>query len=117
MARRAVMITLVSLAFSLALEPATGAVRECADFVENSGGGQTEKEAKANALDGWTKKVEALGMKQVRWQTAADRSLQCRSVNGSYYCAARARPCVIKQVPPKNWHPEVPRDLPKDNRA
>jgi hypothetical protein len=116
MAWRAVILTLVSLAFGFSLEPATGAVRDCADFVENSGGGRTEKEAKTNALDGWMKKVEALGMEQVRWQTAADRSLQCRSVGGSYYCAARARPCVIKQVAPEDWHPQYPRDVPKDRR-
>jgi len=85
-------------------------VRDCSDFVEHQGGGQTEKEAKTNALDGWMKKVEGLGMQQVRWQMAADRSLACQNAGGMYSCSARARPCVVKQVAPQDWRPQLPRD-------
>lgn len=94
----------------LLIGSARGAVRDCADFVENAGGGKTEKEAKTNALGGWMKKVEDLGMQKVQWQVAADRSLQCRASGGTYLCHARARPCVIKQVAPEGWRPQLPRD-------
>jgi hypothetical protein len=110
MVRHAVILTLISLASGGLFGPAQSAVRDCADLVENSGGGKTEKEAKTNALDGWMTKVETLGMEQVRWQMAADRSLQCQATGGSYYCSARARPCLIKQVAPEAWRPQYPRD-------
>jgi hypothetical protein len=101
---------LVACAVLLAT-PAQAAVRDCADFVEHTSGGQTEKAAKTSALDGWMKKVETLGMEQVRWQMAADRSLQCTSSSaGKIQCVARARPCVVKQVAPEGWRPQYPRD-------
>jgi hypothetical protein len=114
MKRRAILHILIALPLGVLNVPAQSAVRECADFVENAGEGRNEKEAKTKALDGWMKKAEALGMTQVRWQMAADRSLQCDATGGSFYCAARARPCVIKQVAPDDWRPQYPRDVPKD---
>jgi hypothetical protein len=114
MARRAVFHALIPLAFGVLTGPVQGAVRDCADFIENTGEGKSEKDAKTAALDGWMKKVEAAGMKQVRWQMAADRSLQCDTSGGSHYCLARARPCVIKQVTPEDWRRQYPRDVPKD---
>ncbi len=116
MARRAFIYALSLLASGFLIGSAQSAVRDCAGFVENAGGGKTEKEAKINALDGWMKKVETLGMEKVRWEMAADRSLQCQSADASYYCTARARPCVIKQVAPQDWSPQYPRDVPKDRR-
>jgi hypothetical protein len=110
MARCVVIVILFTLAVGFYIGSAQSAVRDCADFVDNSGGGKTEKEAKVNALDGWMKKVEALGMEQVRWQMAADRSLQCQDAGGSYSCVARARPCIIKQVAPEDWRPQYPKD-------
>lgn len=113
MVRRPVIHTLVLLACALLVGPAQSAVRDCADFVESSGGGQTEKEAKTNALGDWMRKAETLGMTQVRWQMAADRSLQCQTAGGTYVCSARARPCAVKQVAPEDWRPQYPRDVPK----
>jgi hypothetical protein len=110
MADRAMIALLFALAVGILAASAQSAVRDCGDFVDNSGGGKTEKEAKINALNGWMKKVEALGMEQVRWQMAADRSLECQASGGSFFCAARARPCVIKQVAPEDWRPQYPRD-------
>jgi hypothetical protein len=113
MVRRAIFHAVISLAFGVLISPAQSAVRDCADFVENVGGGQTEKDAKTNALGGWMKKVEAGGMKEVRWQMAADRTLECKAIGGTYSCSARARPCVIKQVAPEDWRPQHPRDVPR----
>jgi hypothetical protein len=101
---------LLAVCGMLLIAPAQGAVRDCADFVEHTSDGQTEKAAKTSALDGWMKKVETLGMVQVRWQTAADRSLQCASLGPKIQCVARARPCVVKQVAPEGWRPQYPRD-------
>jgi hypothetical protein len=108
MAGRAVFLIVVALAAVFPIEPMQSAVRDCADFVDSSAGGRTENEAKASALAGWMKKVEELGMERVRWQTAADRSLQCRLADGSYSCTARVRPCIIKQVAPDDWRPQHP---------
>ena len=116
MAQRTIIHALILLASGVLIGPVQSAVRDCADFVENAGGGQTENEAKTNALNGWMKKVEAVGMEQARWQMAADRSLQCRATGGTYSCSARARPCVVKQVAPEDWRPQLPRDVPKDRR-
>ena len=116
MARRAIICSLIVLASGVPIGSGYSAVRDCADFVENAGAGPTEKEAKIKALDGWTKKVETLGMAQVRWQMAADRSLRCQASGGSYDCFARARPCVIKQVAPEDWRPQYPRDVPSTRR-
>ena len=110
MAGRVVFLIVVALASGFPIGPMQSAVRDCADFVDNSGGGRTENEAKANALAGWMKKVEELGMERVRWQMAADRSLQCQVADGSHYCTARARPCMIKQVAPEDWRPQHPKD-------
>jgi hypothetical protein len=110
MAWRAVRHMLMPLALGILIGPAQSAVRVCPSFVEDSGEGRTEKEAKAEALDGWMKKAEALGIKGARWQLAAGRTLQCEAWGGHYRCFARARPCTIKQVAPSNWRPQYPRD-------
>jgi glycosyltransferase involved in cell wall biosynthesis len=107
---RTATLIMFALACGSPIGPVQSAVRDCADFVDNSGGGTTEKEAKAAALAGWMKKVEALGMAQVRWQMAADRSLQCQISGASHYCTAHGRPCVVKQVAPDDWRPQYPKD-------
>ncbi len=50
----------VVLVFSatLLLDPVHAAVQTCGRFIDSSGEGETEQEAKKQTLDGWLKQVE-----------------------------------------------------------
>lgn len=90
---------LVSL---LMADPGHAAVRICGNFIDSFGEGQTEKEAKKNALSSWMKSAETLGIEWTSWRLA-DGCLTCIVGGQIHRCKARARPCVIKHVPPKDW--------------
>jgi hypothetical protein len=90
---------------------AQAAVRDCGDFIDGVGEAQTEKEAKKTALAGWRKSAEAFERGQAAWGVAADRCLTCKANGNGYRCHARARPCVIKNAPPKDWGAQTGREV------
>lgn len=96
------------LACLLPIPTVQAAVRDCGDFVEGVGEAQTEKEAKKKALAGWTMSAASFG--NAAWGVAIDRCLTCKADGSNYRCQARARPCVIKNAPPKNWAAPVGRE-------
>lgn len=65
-----------------------------------------QEDARALALKSWTTLAELNGENYGSWRVATGRLISCRKLaDGMHYCTARASPCAVQQVPPKDLKP------------
>ncbi len=84
-----------------AYAPAEAAVRLCKAPVSSGPViGETEQEARKNALDSWKFKALQHGEPYASWRLAADKLFTCLPrKEGGFECLARGAPCTIEQAP------------------
>jgi hypothetical protein len=79
---------------------ASAAMRYCIATVVGEGVGESEIDAKREAMGAWKTQSVAAGVAHPSWRIALERSLACRaSGDGGFICKAIAAPCTISQVP------------------
>ena len=103
------LISTIALAPTLAPTLATAAVRTCAAPVVGAPqSAPTELQARKLALEAWAK---AAGTVPSAWRLATDKHTACAPVSGqtgaATTCIVRARPCLIDQLPGRNWVPDL----------
>lgn len=90
---------------------AFAAVRVCKPHVTSAlTKDRSQKNAKRRAIQDWTAKAKAAGLKHPSWRIANNKVLKCVSRAGFFECIAHGAPCTIKQkapTPRKRRKPDV----------
>ena len=112
MVRKALVVSLIAAISSVVVgHESSAAVRVCkAEMSSGPHLATTVGQGQKMAIDAWMQVAKVVGGdSHTSWRLAISKSLSCQPTEGTkVICIARARPCVIEQVAPKDMAPIKP---------